>query len=138
MPVAVLLTLTRTYSSFSLRLKTFNARLTATLVGNLEPLTRYYVINNNVWQDGFLIDFVQKKIADKWIRKFLIISSYLFNERVLFTFAVKFYNLLVIWPSTTRAVFEFSNVSLMLHATTTALLLITTSLNLLTLFALFL
>lgn len=135
--VNVLLAVIKTYTSLSSRLNTFKTHSMDNLLLRFEPLTRYYALNNNIWQDGLLIDFVQKKIVDKWMRKFLIISAYLFSERVLFTFVVKFYNVLVVWPSTTRTIFEFSNVSLMLHATLMALLLFIVSWNLIALYALF-
>ena len=67
-----------------------------------------------MWQDGLLIDFLQKKVADKWMRRFLVYSSYLFSERVLFEFVVRFYIDFVVWPLTTSATFEFSNVALTL------------------------
>lgn len=70
------------------------------------------------------------------MRKFLIISSYLFSERVLFTFVVKFYNDLIIWPSTHVSVFELSNVSLMFFITISALLALLLLLNFSCLFAL--
>jgi len=43
-----------------------------------------------------LIDFLQKKIADNWTKKFLIYSSYLFNEKLLFDKVIRFYLNLVI------------------------------------------
>ena len=101
------------------------------------PLVTYYRVNDLVWQDGLLIDFVQKKITDKWMRKFLIVSSYLFSERVLFTFVVKFYNDLVIWPSTHVNLFELSNVSLMFFLTISALITLLLLLNFSCLFTLF-
>ena len=74
-------------------------------------LKNYYILNDLIWQDGFLIDFLQKKIIDKWIRKFLIYSAYLFNERVVFDYVVRFYIDLVIWPSYRINMYEFNNVS---------------------------
>jgi hypothetical protein len=71
----------------------------------------YYRINDLVWQDGLLIDFLQKKILDKIIRKFLINSSYLFSERVLFKFITRFYMDFILWPQTLYSYFEFTNVA---------------------------
>ena len=128
--------LVKKYVSFTSRTQSLTAQLLRNALIRFEPLSTYYRINDLIWQDGLLIDFVQKKVTDKWMRKFLIISSYLFSERVLFTFVVKFYNDLVIWPSTHASVFELSNVSLMFFVTGSALLTLLLLLNFSCLFAL--
>jgi len=87
-------------------------------------LKRYYHINDLIWQDGFLIDFLQKKVVDKWMRKFLVFSANLFNERLVFDWVVRFYIDLVLWPGRRMAIFEFNNVASTLFVT--LLLLITT------------
>lgn len=74
-------------------------------------LRNYYILNDLIWQDGFLIDFLQKKVADKWIRNFLICSAYLFNERLVFDYVVRFYIDLVVWPGHKNSIFEFTNVA---------------------------
>ena len=71
----------------------------------------YYILNDLIWQDGFLIDFLQKKVVDKWIRKFVIFSGYLYNERLVFDFVVKFYLELIIWAGHYYSLFEFNNVA---------------------------
>lgn len=99
-------------------------------VNKITFLPIYYRINDLMWQDGLLIDFLQKKVADKWIRRFLVCSSYLFSERVLFKFVVRFYIDYVVWPTTYRTVFEFSNVALMLSAILIALSMVLLTFNL--------
>jgi len=74
-------------------------------------IRNYYILNDLIWQDGFLIDFLQKKVVDKWIRKFLIYSAYLYNERLVFDYVVRFYIDLIVWPGHKNAIFEFNNVS---------------------------
>lgn len=74
-------------------------------------LRNYYILNDLIWQDGFLIDFLQKKVADKWMRKFLIYSAYLFNERLVFDYVVRFYIDLIVWPTYRINIYEFNNVS---------------------------
>jgi hypothetical protein len=74
-------------------------------------LRNYYILNDLIWQDGFLIDFLQKKVIDKWMRKFLIYSAYLFNERLVFDYVVRFYIDLIVWPGHKNTIFEFNNVS---------------------------
>lgn len=71
----------------------------------------YFLLNKKIWQEGFLIDFLQKKISDNWIKKFLIFSSYLFNERLMFDKIVRFYLDLIIWPFHKISIFEFNNIS---------------------------
>ena len=101
----------------------------------LNYLPLYYRFNDLMWQDGLLIDFLQKKVADKWIRRFLVCSSYLFSERVLFKFVVRFYIDYVVWPSTMKSIFDFSNVSLMLSAVLVAVVLLILLFNLAYLYA---
>lgn len=74
-------------------------------------LRNYYILNDLIWQDGFLIDFLQKKVVDKWMRKFLIYSAYLFNERLVFDYVVRFYIDLIVWPTYKVNIYEFNNVS---------------------------
>lgn len=83
-----------------------------------------------MWQDGLLIDFLQKKVADKWIRRFLVSSSYLFSERVLFTFVTRFYIDFVVWPLTTLTSFEFINLASTLNAILFVIALVVVTLNL--------
>ncbi len=71
----------------------------------------YYLLNELIWQEGLLIDFLQKKITDNWMKKFLIYSAYLFNERFVFDKIIRFYLDLIIWPMHKLFVFEFNNVS---------------------------
>ena len=74
-------------------------------------LKDYYNLNDTLWQDGFLIDFLQKKVVDKWLRGFVIHSGYLFNERWLFDYVVRFYISLIIWPGYRINIYEFNNVA---------------------------
>ena len=80
----------------------------------VQILPIYYKLTNLLWQDGLIIDFLQKKILDKWIRQFLINSSNIFNERIIFKFIIKFYIDFVLWPQNTYSYFELKNVSSML------------------------
>lgn len=73
------------------RLKLLNRSNVTSFVTKSAPLGSYYRLNSLMWQDGLLIDFLQKKVVDRWIRQFLICSSYLFSERVLFAVVVRFY-----------------------------------------------
>jgi len=45
------------------------------------------------------------------MRKFLIYSAYLFNERLVFDYVVRFFIDLIVWPGHKITIFEFNNVS---------------------------
>lgn len=53
----------------------------------------------------------KKKFIDKWLRKFVIYSGYLYSERLLFDWVVRFYIDLIIWVGHKKGVFEFANVA---------------------------
>ena len=74
----------------------------------------YYVRSENMWQDGFLFDFLQKKTADAWVRRFVIYTGFLFSERLVFDTIVRLYVDNLIWPAHYISIFEVSNVSEML------------------------
>lgn len=77
-------------------------------------LTEYYLRNENIWVDGFLFDFLQKKTADLWTRQFIIYTGFLFSERLVFDSIVRLYVDTIIWPFHKNSIFETSNVSEML------------------------
>ena len=106
--------LTSTYSEVSSRTAASFRFLTTrvTFLSNSIPV--FYRLNDLLWQDGLIIDFLQKKVADKWIRRFLVYSSYLVSERIIFEVVVRFYIDFVVWPASMKSVFDFVNVSLTL------------------------
>lgn len=122
-------------SALITRLQNTTRRTLASFINKVTFLPSYYRVNDLMWQDGLLIDFLQKKVADKWIRRFLVCSSYLFSERVLFKFVVRFYIDYVVWPTTYRTIFEFSNVTLMLSAVLIALSVVLLTFNLVYLYS---
>lgn len=77
-------------------------------------ITTFYTRSENMWQDGFLFDFLQKKTADAWVRRFVIYTGFLFSERLVFDSVVRVYLDNLIWPGHDKSVFETSNVSEML------------------------
>ena len=76
----------------------------------------YYVRSENMWQDGFLFDFLQKKTADAWVRRFVIYTGFLFSERLVFDSVVRLYIDNLVWPGHNFNMFEMSNVSEMLSS----------------------
>ena len=77
-------------------------------------ISTFYTRNENIWQDGFLLDFLQKKTADAWVRRFVIYTGFLFSERLVFDSVVRIYLDNLIWPGHDKSIFETSNVSEML------------------------
>jgi len=82
-----------------------------------KPLNTYYIRNEHLWLDGFLFDFLQKKTADIWVRKFVIYTGFLFSERLVFDAIVKLYIDYFVWYTHHFNVFEVSNVFEMLTTT---------------------
>jgi hypothetical protein len=77
---------------------------------------QYFLLNELIWQEGLLIDFLQKKTLDNWLKKFVIYSGYLFNEKLVFDNLIKFYLNLIIYPLTKFSIFELNNVSNLIFA----------------------
>ena len=84
------------------------------LVKRTQFIPTYYTRNENMWQDGFLFDFLQKKTADAWTRRFVIYTGFLFSERLVFDSIVRIYLDNLIWPGHKAFLFEAANVSDML------------------------
>ena len=120
------------------RLNLTSRRATSSFLKNVTFIPSYYKINDLIWQDGLLIDFLQKKVIDKWIRRFLICSSYIFSERTLFQFVVRFYIDAVVWPFRLGSIYEAPNVSFLLSLTSSVIALFIVLLNLNYLFILIL
>jgi len=74
----------------------------------------FYVRNEYIWQDGFLFDFLQKKTADAWVRRFVIYTGFIFSERLVFDSVVRIYIDNLIWTLHYFSIFELNNVSEML------------------------
>jgi hypothetical protein len=80
-------------------------------------IQKYYMRSENMWNDGFLFDFLQKKTLDTWVRRFVITTSFLFSERLVFEVIVKVYVNFLIWPAHQLSIFETTSVSEMLSIT---------------------
>ncbi len=93
------------------RLKSF---LINCLLFQTNFLIRYYFLNEMLWQEGLLTDFIQKKTINNWVIKFLNYSSYILSERLLFDKIIKFYLDLLVWPLQKSFIFELGNVNSLL------------------------
>lgn len=134
----MLLSLTKKYLSVSEQLQKVKNNYLIKLLYLFTSLPSYYKINDLLWQDGLIIDFLQKKVADKWMRRFLVCSSYIFSERTLFQFVVRFYIDFVVWPFTWGSFYEASNVAYLLSLTVVFITLTIVAINLNYLFLLIL
>lgn len=105
------------YNFFFFNIALFKKQYLTIFLTKFSFLMNYFILNELLWQDGFLIDFLQKKITDNWIKKFLIHSSYLINERLFFDKIIKFYLNLIIWPMHNLFIFELNNISNILFIT---------------------
>ena len=81
-------------------------------------------MNEKIWLEGLLVDWLQKSIFDKWVRRFLIHSSYLFNERVVFDIIVRFYIDYVIWATHLTSICDFKSISNLLSTLIILLMLL--------------
>jgi hypothetical protein len=119
------------FIKYEFRLNKIVNNLVISFLENFIFLRNYYILNDLIWQDGFLIDFLQKKVVDKFIRRFLIYSGYLFNERLVFDYVVRFYIDLVIWPGYRVNIYEFNNVASTLLITLFLLMMLFLAISLL-------
>ena len=134
----MLLSITKKYSSVAERSQKLKSTLISSTIFIFSSLPNFYKVNDLLWQDGLIIDFLQKKVIDKWIRRFLICSSYIFSERTLFQFVVRFYIDAVVWPFRLGSIYEAPNVSFLLSLTSSVIALFIVLLNLNYLFILIL
>jgi len=106
-----LLYILKNYSNTLANLKTITNTSKKDFLNNTNFVNKYYYLNDLLWQEGFLIDFVQKKTTDKLIRKFLILSAYLFSERLIFDKLIRIYSDVIMLLSTYKSIYEFNNVA---------------------------
>ena len=97
--------------SLTVRFKYLAKQYWSKIINSSSFLNTYYLRNELLWVDGFLFDFLQKKTADLWIRKFVIYTGFLFSERLVFENVVRIYLDNLVWPSNNYSLFEASNVS---------------------------
>lgn len=106
LPIVSLLTST----PFKKRLWSLQNEITSVILHSLKVTPSYYAMNEKIWLEGLLIDWLQKSIFDKWTKRFLV-HSHLFSERIVFDVVVRFYIDNVIWPLHKNLVFDFKSVS---------------------------
>ena len=104
------------YTFITYSLKNLLLSLWLKVMFNSKFIHTYYLRNEHLWLDGFLFDFLQKKTADIWIRKFVIYTGFLFSERLVFDAVVKLYIDYLIWYMHKFTIFEVNNVFEMLTA----------------------
>lgn len=80
-------------------------------------LHKYLLMTNNVWNDGFLFDFLQKKTIDAWVRRFVIYTGFVFSERLVFDMVYRVYIDFLLKPLQVNSIFETTNVAELLLIT---------------------
>ena len=108
--ILVILTFIKNFPIFLNVFYNISTNLKYLLIKNLKFLPVYYKRNELLWVDGFIIDFLQKKSIDIFIRKFIIYTGFIFSERLVFDHVVRLYLDNVIWPLHYISMFEFNNV----------------------------
>ena len=78
-------------------------------------LTTYYLYNENVWLDGYLFDFLQKKTVDSWLRNYVIYTGFLFSERLVFDSVIRVYVDFFVNVARSYTLFESPNISSILN-----------------------
>jgi len=84
------------------------------IVYKLSFLPKFFIRSENIWNDGFLFDFLQKKTLDNWVRNYVIYTGFLFSERVVFDAIIRLYNDILVWPLHNISIFDFKNTISML------------------------
>ena len=126
---------TQIFSFFFFKIIVFTlSQVQLSLIRQFLFLLKYYHRNELIWVDGFLLDFLQKKSIDIWLRKFVIYTGFIFSERLVFDYVVRVYLDNLLWPLHHISVLESSNVLEMLSSIIFLYFLLFT---LLVLFALF-
>lgn len=124
----------KTYNRFFLNLTTIYSSLVNQLLVNTFFLPRYYRVAEGVWQEGLLMDFLQKKVLDKWLRRFVIHSANLFSEKFFFEWVIRFFIDLITWPGTKFFIFEITTISSLFTFLTVIFAALFLNLNLIYLF----
>lgn len=102
---------------------------------SLKFLPSYYRMNEKIWLEGMLVDWLQKSMFDKWVKRFLVHSAYLFSERVIFDFVVRFYIDYVIWPAHHYSIFDVKSIATLLSFLVLLVFTWLITLNFLTMFS---
>lgn len=104
-------------NKFFSNISTFFVSLDKYLVKKFFFLQIYYLRSENIWLDGFLFDFLQKKTIDLWLRQYVILTGFLFSEKLVFDFVIRLYIDFFVNQLAYYNIFESVNVSAMLNIT---------------------
>ena len=105
--------LSQLFQQTIVKIATFSKKHRRGLIDRFLKLTyflpTYYRTAELMWQEGLFIDFLQKKILDKWVRRHLIFSSNLFSDSSLARRVVDFYWFLINLPTHHTNLFFFNS-----------------------------
>lgn len=99
-------------------------RLQLDLIMKSNFICTYYQYSNNIWLDGYLFDFLQKKTIDSWLRNYVIFTGFLFSERLVFDILIQFYTNFFINYFRDNIIFESPTISSILSSIVFAYVLI--------------
>lgn len=102
------------YNFFNISLEKLKFFSITRVLFQTNSIIRYYLLSEILWQEGLLTDFIQKKIINNWVIRFLNYSSYILSERLIFDKIIKFYLDLLIWPLQKSFIFELGSVNSLL------------------------
>lgn len=57
------------------------------------PVLKFYKRSELLWLDTYFFDYLQKKTADLWIRRFVIFTGFILSEHYIFNKIIKFYTI---------------------------------------------
>lgn len=77
----------------------------------------FYTRGVVAWVDGLLLDFVQKKTTDTWVRRYVVYTGFLLSEGFVFEAVVGLYLDLLVRPLHDTSTSEPLNVSSMVGTT---------------------
>jgi len=78
-------------------------------------LLNFYQLNYKILNEGFLIDFLQKKLTSTFSKKFIFISFYKLNDRFLFEKLIFYIIDLLVWSKNFALPQKSSSVFLSLY-----------------------
>lgn len=94
-PYLPLFRLLRAHTALSTQLRS-NMSYLFVISHRIQTLHIYFSRNALVWNEGLFVDFLQKKIVDRWVRTFISVSANMFSDKVVFELIYRFYIVLIL------------------------------------------
>lgn len=88
-----------------------NIYILDSLILKLSFIPSFFKFNNNILNEGLLIDFLQKKSMSLFIKKFVFKTFYIFNDRYIFEKLIFYFIDQFIWTKNFFLIQEFNTIS---------------------------